>query len=99
MRSPKSSACVGDGMAWFRLAFRPEVVQDLAKVEQPIAQRLFEKTKWLASNVENLRHESVSPDLPGLSKYAVGEWRIFYSIDRTEQILDIHCIAHERHMR
>jgi mRNA interferase RelE/StbE len=86
-------------MAWFRLAFRPEAVEDLAKAERPIAQRLFEKTKWLASNVENLRHEPLSTDLLGMSKYAVGEWRIFYSIDRAEQILDIHCIAHERDMR
>jgi len=86
-------------MAWFRLAFRPEVVADLAKAEKPIAQRLFEKTKWLASNVENLRHDPLSTDLQGMSKYAVGDWRIFYSIDRVEQIVDIHCIAHERDMR
>jgi mRNA interferase RelE/StbE len=86
-------------MAWFRLAFRPEVVNDLALADKPMAQRLFEKTKWLASNVENLRHEPISADLPGLSKYSIGDWRIFYSIDRGEQILDIHCISHERAMR
>ena len=81
-------------MAWFRLSFRPGVVRDFETIEKPIAQRLFEKTKWLASNVDNLRHEPVSPDLPGISKYSVGEWRIFYSIDRTEQLLDIHHIHH-----
>lgn len=91
--------CAGDGMAWFRLAFRPGAVNDLAKTDKPIAQRLFEKTKWLASNVANLRHEPVSREFPDLSKYTVGEWRIFYSIDRAEQILDIHCITHEREMR
>jgi mRNA interferase RelE/StbE len=82
------------GMAWYRLAFKPEVIADLAKLEKPMAQRLFDKTKWLASNVENLRHEQATPDLPGLSKYAVGDWRIFYSVDRAEQVLDIHYIAH-----
>ena len=86
-------------MAWFRLAFRPEVIGDLAKADKPTAQRLFEKTKWLASNVENLRHEPISADLPRLSKYSVGEWRIFYSVDRAEQILDIHCIWREHGMR
>lgn len=86
-------------MAWFRLAFRPEVVEDLARADATTAQRLFEKTKWLASNVENLRHKPISADLPGLVKYSVGEWRIFYSIDRAGQILDIHCIVHEREMR
>jgi mRNA interferase RelE/StbE len=86
-------------MAWFRLAFRPEIVSDLAKADKAMAQRLFEKTKWLASNVDNLRHEPVAADLPGLSKYSVGEWRIFYSIDRADQMLDIHCIVHEREVR
>ena len=57
------------------------------------AQRLFDKTKWLASNVDNLRHEAVAADLPGICKYAVGDWRIFYSIDRDDQIVDIHHIA------
>ena len=86
-------------MAWFRLSFRSGVVGDLETIEKPLAQRLFEKIKWLASNVENLRHESLSPDLPGMSKYSVGEWRIFYSIDRADRLVDIHCVVHERQMR
>ncbi len=80
-------------MAWYRLAYRPGVSDDLLAVEKSLAQRLFEKTKWLASNVENLRHEPLDPDLPNLAKYAVGEWRILYSIDRGDQILDIHLIG------
>ena len=86
-------------MAWFRLAFRPEVLTDLRGVDQPIAQRLFDKTKWLASNVENLRHEPVSADMSALSKYAVGEWRIFYSIDRVDNLIEIHCITRETDTR
>ena len=80
-------------MAWFRLAFRPTVIQDLSQVDSGLAQRLFDKTKWIASNVGNLRHEPVAPDLPGLSKYAVGDWRIFYSIDRADSLVDIHAIV------
>jgi len=86
-------------MAWYRLTFRATVAQDLAAVAAPMAQRLFEKTKWIASNVENLRHEAVAPDLPGLHKYAVGEWRIFYEIDRSEQLVDIHAILHQKGLR
>lgn len=79
-------------MPWFRLAFRPEVITDLKGVDPGLAQRLFDKTKWLASNVDNLRHEPVAADLPGIHKYAVGDWRIFYSIDRVDQVLDVHYI-------
>ncbi len=81
-------------MAWYRLAYRPAVLQDLAQVDKPMAQRLLDKTKWIASNIDNLRHDPIAADLPNLSKYAVGDWRIFYSIDRTEQIVDIHHILH-----
>ena len=80
-------------MAWFRLAFRPTVIQDLSQVDSGLAQRLFDKTKWIASNVGNLRHEPVAPDLPDLSKYAVGDWRIFYSFDRADALVDIHAIV------
>ena len=83
-------------MAWFQIAYGPDVVADLKKIEPGTAQRLLDKTKWLASNAENLRHEPVDQDLPGLSKYAVGDWRIFYSIDRNEHLLDVHMIAPRR---
>ena len=63
-----------------------------------MAQRLLEKTKWIASNVENLRHE-VMPDLPGLHKYAVVDWRIFYAIDRSEGLVDIHAVIHKNALK
>lgn len=85
-------------MPWYRLACKPEVLSDLAALDKELAQRLLDKTKWLASNVGNLRHEPVSSDLPGLSKYAVGEWRIFYSVDRTDHILDVHCIVNRNQL-
>ncbi len=85
-------------MAWYRIVYRPAVLDDLAKIEKAVAQRLLEKTKWLASNAENVRHEPISPDLPGLSKYAVGEWRIFYSIDRHDHLLDVHMIANQKEL-
>ena len=82
-------------MPWYRLSFQPGVVQDLAAAGLPLGQRLLEKTKWIASNVENLRHEVIH-GLPGLHKYAVADWRIFYAIDRTERLVDIHAVIHRK---
>ena len=86
-------------MAWYRIAYRPTVVKDLAHVDSGMAQRLVDKTKWLASNAENLRHESVTTELPGLCKYAVANWRIFYSLDRAEHLVEIHGIVQEKDLR
>lgn len=86
-------------MPWYRLAFQADVARDLSGIGTPMAQRLLEKTKWLASNVENLRHESLEADLPRMHKYAVADWRIFYVIDRDEQVLDVHAIVHKHTIR
>jgi mRNA interferase RelE/StbE len=83
-------------MAWYRVAYRPEVLQDLAGLDPSQAQRLFDKTKWLASNVGNLRHGDVDPELPGLSKYTVNEWCIFYTVNGVEQVLEVHLIGPRR---
>ena len=86
-------------MAWYRLAYRPTSLKDLASLERSMAQRLLDKTKWIASNIDNLRHEPIAPDLPGLSKYAVEDWRIFYSIDRDDHLINIHGFIHRKELR
>ena len=86
-------------MAWYRLTYRPAILKDLGTLEPTMAQRLLDKTKWIASNVDNLRHEAIAPDLPGLSKYAVEDWRIFYSIDREHHLIDIHSIVRHTEAR
>lgn len=85
-------------MPWYRLMFRADVVEDLAHAGHPMAQRLLDKTKWIASNVDNLRHETLAL-LPGLHKYAVADWRIFYSIDRQEGVVDIHAVIQRDALR
>ena len=85
-------------MPWYRLTFQAGVVQDLTHAGLPMGQRLLEKTKWIASNAENLRHE-VMPDFPGLHKYAVADWRIFYAIDRNEGLVDIHAVIHKNALK
>lgn len=96
MRSLPSSDYAGNRVAWFHLAFSPAVIGDLQAVEPSLAQRLFDKTKWLASNVDNLRYEPLASDLPGIAKYAVGEWRIFYTVDREEHVLLVQAILSNR---
>jgi mRNA interferase RelE/StbE len=86
-------------MAWYRLTYRPTILKDLAGLEPSMAQRLLDKTKWIASNIDNLRHDVIASDLPGLSKYAVEDWRIFYSVDRENRLVDIHGIVRYTEVR
>ncbi|TKB72599.1 MAG: hypothetical protein E8D46_13415 [Nitrospira sp.] len=86
-------------MAWYRLTYSSDVLKDLTSLDPSMAQRLLDKTKWIASNVDNLRHEPIAPDLPGLSKYAVEDWRVFYSIDRNDHLVEIHGLVHRKELR
>lgn len=85
-------------MPWYRVAYLPAVLNDLRAAEPPMAQRLLDKTKWLASNAMNLRHDSIQPDLPGMLQYAVAHWRILYSIDREDHVVAIHRICTRREL-
>ena len=80
-------------MPWYRVTYLPTVLKDLCATEQPMAQRLLDKTKWLASNVANLRHDPLHSDLPGIIQYAVGNWRILYAIDREDHVVAIHRVC------
>ena len=80
-------------MPWYRVTYLPTVLDDLRATEQPMAQRLLDKTKWLASNVANLRHDPFHSDLPGMIQYAVGNWRILYAIDREDHVVAIHRVC------
>ena len=86
-------------MAWYRLTYSSDVLKDLTSLDPSMAQRLLDKTKWIASNIDNLRHEPIAPDLPGLSKYAVEDWRVFYSIDRNDHLVEIHGLVHRKELR
>ncbi len=85
-------------MAWYRVTYLPSIIDDLRHTDLSMAQRLLDKTKWLASNVDNLRHEPLHQELPDLIQYAVGDWRILYSIDREEHVLHVHRIATRREL-
>ena len=85
-------------MAWYRVTYVPSIIDDLGNTDKSMAQRLLDKTKWLASNVANLRHEPLHQDLPGILQYAVGDWRILYSIDLKEHLIHIHRIATRREL-
>jgi len=85
-------------MPWYRVTYLPAVLNDLRATEPSMAQRLLDKTKWLASNAVNLRHDSMHPSLPGMIQYAVADWRILYSIDREDHVVAIHRICTRREL-
>ena len=74
----------------FRLEFRETARRQLAKIAKrnpTIGRDIKDKILWLAANAENIEHETMH----GHAEQSLhsGQYRILYSIDRTNGIIII----------
>lgn len=69
---------------------------ELAGLDKPIRQRIVERIRWLAINLDRIKPESLQANLIGLFKLRAGNYRIIYEIIHNEQIILIHAIGHRR---
>ena len=80
----------------YNLEWMPEARDDLAGLDKPIAQRIFNKLCWLAENFEVITPETLTGEWKGLFKLRVGSYRAIYTVDRAERHLTVHLIKHRR---
>ncbi|MBI3930459.1 MAG: type II toxin-antitoxin system RelE/ParE family toxin [Chloroflexi bacterium] len=66
------------------------------QLDNVIAQRVFNKIKWLSENFENLRPEPLTGRFGGLYKFRIGSYRLIYSINHTEKVLYILFFDHRK---
>jgi len=76
--------------------FRPEAVNDLARLDKIVARRILKKVTWLADNFENVSLETLSGDLKSLFKLRVGSYRAIYSVNQPEKLISIHLVGHRK---
>ena len=83
-------------MAEYRIRILKAAARDLARLDKPIAQRIVQRIKRLATSVEAMRLEALTGDLAGLYKLRVGNYRIIYEVLWDEKIIVIHAVGHRR---
>jgi mRNA interferase RelE/StbE len=69
-------------------------VEDLSKLDKPIATRIIRKISWISSHFESIIPEPLSGELKGAYKIRVGDWRVVYTIEGDTIV--IHAIGHRR---
>lgn len=69
-------------------------LEDLEKLDRPIATRIVRKITWTARNFESVTPEPLSGGLTGLYKMRIGDWRVVYSLEET--VIIIQAIGHRR---
>ena len=82
----------------YRVDTTPQFDDDLRRLPRPTAARIIERIEWLAQHPDVLRFplRHVPPDLRGLHKYRVGDYRVLLWIDRRREVLTLYGVAHRR---
>lgn len=71
-----------------------EAARELEQLDKSIYNRIVQKIRWLAANLEQIKIEKLSGDLAEFYKLRVGDYRIIYEIIHSEKIIIIHAIGH-----
>ena len=80
----------------YRIRILDAAARELKRLGKPVGRRIVERINWLATNLDNIRLETLTGDLSGLYKLRVGDYRILYEVLYDEQIIVIHVIGHRR---
>ncbi|MBI4786951.1 MAG: type II toxin-antitoxin system RelE/ParE family toxin [Chloroflexi bacterium] len=80
----------------YRLVIVESAERELKRLDRSIAQRVRDRVRWLAENVEQIEPRVLTADLAGFFKLRVGDYRVLYKARRDEQTIVIHAIEHRR---
>ncbi len=80
----------------YKLYFTESAINDLAKLDKPIAQRIFNKLNWYAKNFMSITLDSLSGSFKDKYKFRIGDYRAVYTINEKEKSILIHMIDHRR---
>ena len=76
------------------IIYEPEALADLEKLSQDLRQRIVNKIDWLAENFEQIKPQPLSNNLSGFFKLRVGDYRVIYEVNPTEQTIIIDRVGH-----
>jgi mRNA interferase RelE/StbE len=80
----------------YQVELLPQAINDLRRLDKPVAQRIVNKLRWLAENFESTKSEALVGRLKGLSRLRVGDYRVIYEADRENRLITVHLIGHRR---
>jgi mRNA interferase RelE/StbE len=80
----------------YQFVFEPEAIVDLDAMDATIRQRIFRKVTWLALNSEEAAPQGLSENLAGFYKLLVGDYRVMYTVNESEQLISIVRAGHRR---
>jgi mRNA interferase RelE/StbE len=80
----------------YRVRLLDTATKELAKLDKLVARRVVERVNWLAENLKNVHHKTLTGEFEGLFKLRIGDYRVIYELIHNEQIIIVHVIGHRR---
>lgn len=80
----------------YEVELSPEAEEDLRRLASTVAQRVLNKIRWLAENLDQLNPEALTGNYRGMYKLWRGDYRVFYTFDRSEQRIMVHVVGHRK---
>ena len=77
-----------------KVEWTEDALDDLNRLDKPIAKRILNKVTWLSLHFNSIMPESLSGELAGAFKLRIGDWRVIYTI-KSDSIV-IQAIGHRR---
>jgi len=78
----------------YQVKFTPQGEKDLTRLDKSVVQRILKRLRWLSENFDNLHLELLSGPWQGVYKLRVGEYRILYTINKSESFIIVHFVRH-----
>jgi mRNA interferase RelE/StbE len=82
----------------YRIATTPRFERDFNRLDPPIGRRVMNKIDQLAAHPEAVTQplRNPPPDLAGIHKYRVGDYRILLWVDHQARVFTLYAVAHRR---
>ena len=78
----------------YHVEFTPTAASDLERLNRTTAQRIITKIRWSAENIVSLIPEPLTGQFEGVFKLRVGDYRVLYTLDKTEASITVHFVRH-----
>ena len=68
--------------------------RDLLRLGTTVGQRVLDKVRWLAENIEGMPLEALTGRFRGTYKLRVGDYRVLFRIDHSAQHIKVVAVGH-----
>ena len=83
-------------MVTYRVEFEDTAEDDLARLDNTVAQQILDKLGWLSDNAGAVRHSVLKHQWTGVFSLHVGSYRALYKLCREEHIIVVLFVKHRR---